>query len=153
MDVSFRFANSSDCSKILFFIKQLAIYEKMEEDVVATEELLNKWIFEHKKAEVLFVQVDNKEIGFALFFHNFSTFLGKSGLFLEDLFVLEDYRKNGYGKALFNKLKEIAIQRDCGRFEWNCLDWNKPSIDFYESLGAIQMSDWIGFRLEKNKLK
>lgn len=152
-NIRFRFAVKDDCNLILDFINKLAEYEKLEDEVVATKELLEKWIFDNKKAEVLFVLSDEKEVGIALFFSNFSTFLGKAGLFLEDLFVLKEYRGLGYGKALLNELKRIAISRDCGRFEWNCLDWNKPSIDFYESMGARQMSGWIGFRLDKENLK
>ncbi len=149
----FRFAEKKDCNLILDFITKLGVYEKLEHEVVATEELLSKWIFDEKKAEVIFVLDNNKEVGFALFFSSFSTFLGKAGLFLEDLFVLEEYRGKGFGKALLQELKRIAISRDCGRFEWNCLDWNKPSIDFYESMNAKQMTGWIGFRLDKENLK
>ncbi len=151
--INFRFANNNDCDRILFFINQLAIYEKLEHEVVATKELLNEWIFEKNKAEVLFVCLDDKEVGMALFFHNFSTFLGRAGIHLEDLFVLQEYRGKGYGKSLLLKLKEIAIQRGCGRFEWNCLDWNQPSIDFYKSMNAKTMDGWIGFRLDKENLK
>lgn len=153
MKKNFRFATKDDCDTILNFIIELAKYEKLEHEVVATTELLEKWLFVEKKAEVLFVLENDKEVGIALFFHNFSTFLSKPGLFLEDLFVLKEYRNKGYGKALFLKLKEIAIERGYGRFEWNCLDWNKPSIDFYESMGAKQQSEWIGFRLDKDNLK
>ncbi len=149
----FRFAEVKDCELILNFIKELAVYEQLENEVIATKELLEKTIFKDKRAEVIFVLENNKEVGMALFFHNYSTFLGKPGLFLEDLFVLKEYRGKGYGKSLILKLKEIAIQRDCGRFEWNCLDWNKPSIEFYESMGAVQMNGWIGFRLDKENLK
>jgi GNAT superfamily N-acetyltransferase len=146
-ELSYRYANESDLTLILDFIKKLAEYEKMLDEVVATEALLREWLFKQKKAEVLFLVVDGKEIGFALFFHNFSTFLGRAGIYLEDLFVLEEYRKNGYGKAILKKLAHIAVERGCGRLEWWCLDWNKSSIDFYLSLGAEPMEDWTVYRL------
>ena len=151
--LSFRWASENDCGLILFFIKELAAYENMLDDVVATEELLREWIFEKKKAEVIFACEGEKEIGFALFFHNFSTFLGRSGLYLEDLFVLPEYRRKGYGKALLKKLAQIAVERGCGRFEWWCLDWNRPSIDFYLSLGAQPMTDWTVYRIDGDTLQ
>lgn len=146
-NITFRFAEKNDVSKILFFIKQLAEYEKLADEVVATEEILEEWIFGKGKAEVIFAVVDGREVGFALFFHNFSTFLGRSGLYLEDLFVLPEYRGLGYGKGLLRKLASIAVERKCGRMEWVCLDWNKPSIDFYLSIGAKPMKDWTIYRL------
>ena len=151
--LSFRWANENDCGLILFFIKELASYENMLNDVVATEELLHEWIFEKKKAKVIFACEGKKEIGFALFFHNFSTFLGRSGLYLEDLFVLPEYRRKGYGKALLKKLAQIAVERGCGRFEWWCLDWNRPSIEFYLSLGAQPMTDWTVYRIDGDTLQ
>ena len=151
-ELSYRYANESDVTLILDFIKKLAEYEKMLDEVVATEALLREWLFEQKKAEVLFLVVDGKEIGFALFFHNFSTFLGRAGIYLEDLFVLEEYRKKGYGKAILKKLAHIAVERGCGRLEWWCLDWNKSSIDFYRSLGAEPMEDWTVYRLSGETL-
>ena len=150
--MEFRFADKNDCGKILDFIKQLAEYENMSADVVATEELLQEWIFEKQKAEVIFALENEKEVGFALFFHNFSTFLGRSGIYLEDLFVLPEYRGKGYGKGLLKQLAKIAVERDCGRFEWSCLDWNKPSIDFYLSLGATPMEEWTVYRLSGDAL-
>ena len=147
-----RFATAQDIPIILDFIKKLAEYEKMSDEVVATEELLNEWIFQKQKAEVIFALEDGKEVGFALFFHNFSTFLGKSGIYLEDLFVLSEYRGRGHGKALLSRLAEIACERGCGRLEWSCLDWNKPSIDFYLSLGASPMEDWTVYRVTGEKL-
>lgn len=144
---TFRFADVSDCGLILEFIRELAEYEKMLPDVIATEALLNEWIFEKQKAEVIFALEDGREVGFALFFHNFSTFLGRAGIYLEDLFVKPEYRGLGYGKALLRQLAKIAVERGCGRLEWACLDWNKPSIDFYLSLGAAQMSDWTTYRM------
>ena len=151
--LSFRWANEDDRGLILFFIKELAVYENMLNDVVATEELLREWIFEKKKAEVIFACEGGKEIGFALFFHNFSTFLGRSGLYLEDLFVLPEYRRKGYGKAILKRLAQIAVDRGCGRFEWSCLDWNRPSIDFYLSLGAKPMTDWTVYRIDGDTLQ
>lgn len=149
----YRFANEKDVSLILQFIKELAEYEKMSNEVVASEELLKEWIFDKKKAEVIFVMENDIEVGFALFFHNFSTFVGRSGLYLEDLYVKPKYRRKGYGKGLLKRLAQIAIERDCGRFEWTCLDWNKPSIDFYLSLGAKPMDDWTIYRIDGERLK
>ena len=148
----FRYATESDVPLILDFIKKLADYERMADEVIATEDLLNEWLFERNKAEVLFLVVDEKEVGFAMFFHNFSTFLGRAGIYLEDLFVLEEHRKKGYGRAILRKLAQIARERGCGRLEWWCLDWNKPSIDFYRSLGAQPMEDWTVFRLSGSTL-
>ena len=150
--MDFRFANEEDCGLILSFIRQLAAYEKMSDQVVATEDLLREWIFEKKKAEVLFACEGEKEVGFALFFHNFSTFLGRAGIYLEDLFVFPEYRGKGYGKALLKKLAQITVERGCGRLEWACLDWNQPSIDFYHSLGSIPMDEWTTYRLTGDTL-
>ena len=148
-----RFAEEKDTALILDFIKGLAEYEKMSDQVVATEELLTEWIFEKKKAEVIFAVEDGKEVGFALFFHNFSTFLGRAGIYLEDLFVKPEYRGHGHGKALIRELARITVERGCGRLEWCCLDWNKPSIDFYLSLGAQPMDEWTVYRLTGEKLE
>ena len=147
-----RFANERDIALILDFIKDLAEYEKMSDLVVADETMLREWIFEKKKAEVIFAMEDGKEVGFALFFHNFSTFLGRAGIYLEDLYVKPDYRGHGHGKALIKKLAAIACERGCGRLEWSCLDWNTPSIDFYLSLGAQQMNEWTVYRFEGKSL-
>lgn len=152
-DLKFIFATPDDTQTILFFIKQLAEYEHMSDEVVATEKLLNEWIFENKKAEVIFAEEQGKKVGFALFFHNFSTFLGRAGIYLEDLFVLPEYRGKGYGKALLKELARIAVERECGRLEWCCLDWNKPSIDFYLSLGAKPMDEWTTYRVTGQTLK
>lgn len=148
----FRFATRDDCALILSFIRELAAYEKMLDEVVATEELLEEWLFDKQKAEVVFVLEDDREVGFALFFHNFSTFLGRAGIYLEDLYVLPEYRGKGYGKGLLKKLAQIAVERGCGRLEWWCLDWNRPSIDFYLALGAEPMSDWTTYRITGNTL-
>ena len=150
--IDFRFATHEDCPLILKFIKELASYEKMEDQVVATEELLNEWIFEKNKAEVIFAMQNGKEVGFALFFHNFSTFLGRAGIYLEDLYVKPECRGSGIGKKILQQLAKIAVERGCGRLEWWCLDWNKPSIDFYLSLGAEQMKDWTVYRIAGDTL-
>ena len=147
MELTFRFTEERDTPLILDFIKWLADYEQLLDQVVADEATLTDQLFRKKNAEVLFALEDGKEVGFALFFHNFSTFLGRSGLYLEDLFVLPEHRGKGYGKAILQKLAAIALERGCGRMEWWCLDWNKPSIDFYRSLGAEPMSDWTVYRL------
>ncbi len=151
-NLSFRFADENDTAEILYFIKELAAYEQMSDEVVATEELLKEWLFEKKKAEVLFAVKDGISIGFALFFHNFSTFLGRSGIYLEDLYVKPEYRGKGFGKAILKELAGIAVQRGCGRLEWWCLDWNKPSIEFYLSLGAEPMNDWTVYRISGDTL-
>ena len=151
--MEFRVAERKDCELILSFIKRLAEYEHLESEVVATTELLEEWIFDKNKAEVLFVLEDGKEVGFALYFHNFSTFLGRAGIHLEDLFVLPEYRGRGYGKAILKKLAQITVQRGCGRLEWCCLDWNTPSLDFYKSLGAKPLSDWTILRVTGDTLK
>lgn len=151
--VTFRFAEERDCALILHFIRELAKYEKMLDEVVATEDMLREWIFEKEKAEVIFICEDGEEVGFALFFHNFSTFLGRAGIYLEDLYVMPECRGKGYGKALLKKLAQITAERGCGRLEWSCLDWNTPSIDFYLSLGAEPMEDWTVYRLTGKTLE
>ena len=145
--LSFRFAVREDTPLILSFIRALAEYEQMADQVVADEALLERQLFDLGGAEVLFALEDGHEVGFALFFHNFSTFLGRAGLYLEDLYVLPEHRGKGYGKALLQRLARIAKERGYGRMEWWCLDWNRPSIDFYLSLGAEPMSDWTVYRL------
>ena len=151
--LTFRYAEERDTAVILRFIRELAEYEKMLDEVVATEDLLRKWIFEKKKAEVLFALEDGEEVGFALFFHNFSTFLGRAGIYLEDLYVKPEKRGMGYGEALLKKLAQTAVERGCGRLEWGCLDWNRPSIDFYLSLGAEPMEDWTVYRIAGDTLQ
>lgn len=151
--LTFRYAKEEDCGIILEFIKGLAKYEHMEDQVIATESLLREWLFEKSKAEVIFACEDDVEVGFTLFFHNFSTFLGRAGIYLEDLYVLPQKRGNGYGKALLQNLAKVAVERECGRLEWCCLDWNKPSIDFYLSLGATPMDEWTTYRVTGDTLK
>ncbi len=151
--LTFRFAGEEDVGTVLFFIRELAEYEHLAGEVVATEALLREWIFEKGRAEVVFAMAEGKEVGFALFFHNFSTFLGRSGLYLEDLFVLPQYRGRGYGRAILEHLAFLAAKRGCGRLEWWCLDWNQPSIDFYLSLGAEPMQDWTVYRLAGDTLQ
>ena len=146
-----RKAINEDAELILHFIKQLAIYEKMEKDVTATLELIRELIFEKKKANVIFVTDGEKEVGYALYFYNYSTFTGKAGIYLEDLFVLPEYRGKGYGKELFNELRRICKEEKLGRLDWQCLDWNEPSIKFYDSLGAKKHSQWLNYRLEERE--
>ncbi|HJG27764.1 MAG TPA: GNAT family N-acetyltransferase [Subdoligranulum variabile] len=151
--VEFRYAERKDVALILQWIKELADYEKMLDQVVADEATLEEWIFDKQKAEVIFAMEEGEEVGFALFFHNFSTFLGRAGLYLEDLYVRPEHRGKGYGKAILEKLASIAVERGCGRLEWWCLDWNKPSIDFYLSLGAEPMVDWTVYRMAGDTLQ
>ena len=143
MTVKIARAQKQDCSTILEFIRELAVYEKLEHEVVTDVATLEKSLFgENPAAEVVFLEEDGHQVGIAIFFHNFSTFLGKPGLYLEDLFVKPECRGRGYGKRLLTYLAKLAVERGCGRFEWWVLDWNKPAIDFYSSLGAEPMSDW-----------
>ena len=151
--VSYRFAEPGDTPLILDFIRELAAYEHMQSDVVATEALLREWIFEKGKAEVLFAVAEGEAVGFALFFHNFSTFLGRAGIYLEDLFVKPQYRGRGFGKGLLRELAKLTLARGCGRLEWSCLNWNRPSIDFYLSLNARPMEDWTVYRLTGKTLE
>ena len=152
MPVMFRPAEEKDTALLLAFIRALADYEHMLDDVVATEEILSDWLFERRVAEAFFAVEDGVEVGFALYFHNFSTFLGRGGIYLEDLFVLPEHRGKGYGKAILTRLAQIARERGCGRLEWACLDWNKPSIDFYLSLGAKPMDEWTVYRVSGEAL-
>ena len=151
-DFRIRSATPADIALILRLIRALAIYEKMEDQVVATEELLNEWIFEKQIAKVLIAEVDGIPVGFALWFHNFSTFLGRGGIWLEDLFVEPEYRGKGIGKQLLAHLAAYAVEHGCGRLEWCCLDWNEPSIRFYRSLGAVPMNDWTTYRVSGETL-
>lgn len=144
----------NDIPAILHFIKQLAIYEKLEHEAVATPELLKKNLFgDERFAEVIFIQEGDVKVGFALFFKNFSTFLGLPGIYLEDLFVLPECRGKGYGKKLLIHIAKIAVERGYGRFEWSVLDWNTPAIDFYRSIGAIPMDEWTVQRMTGETLK
>ena len=149
---SFRHAQRNDVPLILKFIKDLADYEGLLDEVVADEATLEEWIFNREKAEVIFAMEGDTEVGFALFFHNFSTFLGRAGIYLEDLYVMPSHRGKGYGKALLSKLAQIALERGCGRLEWWCLDSNTPSIDFYLSLNAEPMDEWTVYRIAGDTL-
>ena len=151
--MEFIFAERKDTETILLFIKALAEYENMAEEVVADADTLEHWLFDEKKAEVIFAVENGEKVGFALFFHNFSTFLGRAGIYLEDLFVKPEYRGKGCGKALLTELARIAVSRGCGRLEWWCLDWNKPGIDFYLSMGAVPMNDWTVYRIAGDTLQ
>ncbi len=151
-DFSIRFAARGDIPAVLGFIRALAAYENMENQVIANEALLETWIFEKKRAEVLLAFEGETPVGFALFFHNFSTWLGRAGIYLEDLFVLPEYRGKGYGKLLLKRLARIAVQRGCGRLEWACLDWNEPAIAFYKAVGAAPLDEWTTYRVTGDAL-
>ena len=151
-ELRIRMATETDIPMILTFIRELADYENMLEEVVATEELLREWLFEKRKAEVVFGELDGEPVAFALFFHNFSTFLGRAGIYLEDLYVRPEARGNGVGKKMMKYLARLAVERGCGRLEWWCLDWNKDSIAFYLSLEAEAMEDWTVYRLSGDML-
>jgi len=151
-DFKFRCATEDDAALVLEFIKGIATYEKMLDEVINTEELIKEVVFGKGNAEVIFALEDGKEVGFALFFHNYSTFVGRAGIHLEDLFVWPEHRGKGYGKALFCEVARIAKERNCGRMEWTCLNWNEPSIKFYLSLGAVPMDEWTTYRLTEDKI-
>ncbi|MCC5909763.1 MAG: GNAT family N-acetyltransferase [Clostridiaceae bacterium] len=151
-DFTIRFATEEDIPLILEFIKNLAEYEKMLHEVTATEEILRVSLFEKNQAEVILGEYHGEAVGFALFFHNFSTFLGKANLYLEDLFVKPEMRGKGFGKTLLAFLGKIAVERDCGRLDWWCLDWNTSSIAFYKEMGANAMDEWTVYRVEGQNL-
>jgi len=153
MKADFRPAEPEDTALLLEFIRALAEYERMLPQVVATEDTLREWLFEKRVAEAFFVLEGEREVGFALYFYNFSTFLGRAGIYLEDLFVLPEYRMKGYGREILRQLAKIAHARGCGRLEWACLDWNSPSIDFYRSLGAEPLNEWTVYRLAGDALE
>lgn len=144
-----RKATAADSQLIFDLITKLAVFEKMEKEVVTSVEELRQNIFVNNYAEVLIAEEEDKPVGFALYFYNFSTFVGKPGLYLEDLFVEPDCRGKGYGKKLLVELSKIAKSKNCGRMEWSVLNWNTPAIDFYKSLGAKPMDEWSVFRLDE----
>ena len=152
--MTIRPATEADLGTIEELIRALAEYERMADEVVMDAELLRKGLFgDRPYAEVLIAEVDDEAVGFALFFHNFSTFVGRPGIYLEDLFVKPEHRGSGLGKALLKRLAEIAVERDCGRMEWAVLDWNEPSIGFYKKLGARPNDDWTVYRLTGEALQ
>lgn len=151
--VTIRFAEQKDLSLILELIKELAVYENMLDEVVATEDSLKENLFDKKMAEVIISEYRNEPVAFALFFPNFSTFLGKPGLYLEDIYVKPEMRGKGIGRKIFTFLANLTRERNYGRLEWVCLDWNKPSIQFYEKMGATPMDDWTTFRMQGNALE
>lgn len=146
-------AKPEDAGLVLEFIKKLAVYEKCANDVVADEAAVYHSLFVERSAEVLFAEENGAVVGFALFFHNFSTFVGRKGLYLEDLFIIPEKRGRGYGKALLKHLAKIAVERNCGRMEWICLDWNEPALKVYRSIGAVPMDEWTVQRLDEEALK
>ncbi len=146
-------AQPEETGLVLEFIKKLAAYEKCSDEVVADEATLYQSLFVEKAAEVVFAEEDDVVIGFALFFHNFSTFVGRKGLYLEDLFIIPEKRGLGYGKAILKYLADIAVERNCGRMEWICLDWNTPSLAFYRSIGAFPLEEWTVQRMTEERVK
>jgi GNAT superfamily N-acetyltransferase len=152
-DFEIRPATIDEVPLILSFIKKLAQYERLAHEVVATEESLRETLFNSRKtAEVAIGYFQNTPIGLVLFFHNYSTFLSRPGLYIEDLFIDESYRRKGFGAALLRYVARLAIERNCGRVEWSVLDWNKPAVDFYTRLGAVPLSDWTVFRVTGQNL-
>jgi len=153
MDLTFRHADQTDMGLLLRFIKELAVYEKLLDEVVATEDTLLEWLFEKKAAGAFFAVVDGTEVGFCVFYYNYSSFVGRAGIFIEDIYVKPEYRGHGYGKAIMKKVAQMATEEGCGRVEWSCLDWNEPSIRFYRSLGARPMDEWTVYRMAGDTLK
>lgn len=152
-NLKIRETNEKDCELILSLIKEIAEYEKMSNQVIATEETLREYIFKNNRAEVVILELDKNPIGYALFFYNFSTFVGRSGLYLEDIFIKKEYRGRGIGKEVFKFLAKKAREEGCKRMEWVCLDWNEPSINFYKSLGAVPMDEWTIYRLNEKEIE
>ncbi len=152
-DFKIRFAEKKDAKSIVKFIELLASYEHLESQCIVTEKLILTSIFDHKEAEVILGELDGEIIAFSLFYHNYSTFLGRSNIFLEDLFVLKEHRHKGYGKIMLATLAKIACDRGAKRLDWWCLDWNTASIDFYKSIGADHLKEWTIFRLQHEKLE
>jgi len=150
--LTIRPAKPDEAGLILDFIKKLAAYEKCEDDVVADEETIFRSLFAERSAEVVFAEEEGSVVGFALFFHNFSTFVGRKGMYIEDLFVLPEKRGLGYGKALLKYVAKLAVERGCGRMEWICLDWNKSALSVYHSIGAYPLSDWTVQRMDEPTL-
>ena len=142
-----RVAQKEDAALVLSFIRKIAAYEKMSDGVVATEEILKEFVFDRHAADVFLAEYEGEPVGFALFFENFSTFIGRTGIHLEDLYVDPDKRGLGIGKALFQAVAAEAVRRGCKRMEWTCLNWNEPSIRFYRSMGAVPMDEWTTYRL------
>lgn len=152
--LSIRPAGPSDAETILGFITELAIFEKAEHEVCATVSDIEKSLFgEGATAKALICDIEGRTGGFAVYFYNYSTWLGRKGLFLEDLYISPDLRGSGAGKAMLKHLAQMAVAENCGRFEWNVLDWNQPAIDFYESFGAEAQSEWVGYRLSGKALQ
>ncbi|TDX51629.1 GNAT family N-acetyltransferase [Orenia marismortui] len=151
-NLKLRFAKEEDTSTILNFIKDLAEYEKLSDQVVATEDILKESLFDREVAEVIIAEYEDEAVAFALFFHNFSTFLGKAGIYLEDLYVKPKFRGKGIGTIMLSYLANLAQERNCGRFEWSCLDWNEASINFYKEMGAVAMEDWTVYRVSGSAL-
>jgi GNAT superfamily N-acetyltransferase len=147
-----RFAKTKDVPLILEFIKELAEYEKLLHEVVANEEVLMESLFERKNGRGYYREYKNKPVAFALFFHNFSTYLGRPGIYLEDLYVKPEMRGKGIGKIILSFLAKLAVERKCGRLEWWCLDWNEPSIKFYKRIGAVPMDEWTVYRVHNEAL-
>ena len=151
--ITIRPAVIEDAALVLHFVRELAIYEKAEHEVLATEETIRSSIFSaDSHVSALICEQDNQPIGMAVYFFNYSTWLAKPGLYLEDLYVSPEHRGKGAGKQLLQRMAQIALEKGCGRFEWSCLDWNKPSRDFYESIGAVSQDEWVGYRMSGQTL-
>lgn len=151
--LTIREAGFDDAGLILHFVKELAIYEKAEHEVLATKETVEQSIFgDNSHVNALICELDGEPVGMAVYFYNYSTWLAKPGLYLEDLYVSPEFRGKGAGKLLLKKMAQIALEQGCGRFEWSCLDWNTPSREFYESIGAVAQEEWVGYRMSGQTL-
>lgn len=151
-NLKIRETEEEDCKLILSLIHEIAKYEKMENEVIATEESLMESIFKNNRAEAVILELDEEPVGYAIYFYNFSTFIGRSGLYLEDIFIKKEYRGRGIGKEVFKFLGKKAREEGCKRMEWSCLNWNEPSIKFYKSLGAVPMDEWTVYRLTEQEI-
>ena len=152
MNITYREAGKGDAPLIAEFIRAIADYEKLSDEVKVTDADIDRWVFEENLVNVIFAQVDGKDVGFALYFYNFSTFTGQPGLYLEDLFVYPEWRGHGLGLGLLKQLDAKAVEKGCKRMEWVCLDWNTPSIGFYRGLGARPMDEWTLYRIAPGKI-
>jgi GNAT superfamily N-acetyltransferase len=152
-ELTIRFAEEEDAGTLFDMIKELAEYEHLEDKLEATEDLIRQELFQRKVAEALIAEHQGNPVGYAIFFHNYSSFIGRQGIFIEDIYVKPEFRGKGFGKALFATITELAMARNCGRLEWACLDWNRPSIEFYKKAGASAMDQWTIYRLTDKDLQ
>lgn len=152
-ELKFRYARKKDIDTVMHFIRELAKHEGLEDILDISEETLTDWLFFRNKAEVLLAEIEEKPIGFCLFFHNFSTFIGHAGIYIEDLFITPEYRGKGYGKKLFRRIAEIALERDCKKLELSCPNWDASGIEFYKRMGIRPLDKWTTYRVSEEELR